>query len=168
MRHMLSSFAAVLAMLGQSAAQAEGSAPSLTGAWSGTYVCAQGRTGLTLTIDRQSGATFSGYFHFYPPRDNPAAREGCFSVNGDVDVSGNVSVKAGRWITQPDGYVTVDLGGTLQGDGMSGNVTIEPPYGEAPWFATCRTFRLVRESERASISEVCRRNDLQARVMGAR
>ena len=112
MRHMLSSFAAVLAMLGQSAAQAEGSAPSLTGAWSGTYVCAQGRTGLTLTIDRQSGATFSGYFHFYPPRDNPAAREGCFSVNGDVDASGNVSVKAGRWITQPDGYVTVDLGGT--------------------------------------------------------
>jgi hypothetical protein len=156
-------FAAMgLALASPCAAQTQATSSPLTGDWYGVYVCAQGRTGLTLTIDRQTGDRFTGYFHFYPPRDNPAAKAGCFSVEGDVDAQGRVNVRAGQWITRPQGYVTVSLDGLVSGAKMSGAVTVEPPYGDPPWSASCATFRLSRLSARPSINALCQRNVAQA------
>ena len=99
-------------------AQAQQTAKPLTGTWRGAYVCAQGQTGLTLTVDRLSGPDFSGFFHFYPPRRNSAAKEGCFAVKGRVEADRSVIVEAGEWMTRPPGYITVDLLGTLGRAGL--------------------------------------------------
>ena len=39
---------------------------SMIGEWQGSYLCTQGTTALTLSIDKETGEAFSGYFHFYP------------------------------------------------------------------------------------------------------
>jgi hypothetical protein len=56
--------------------------PSLIGNWGGSYACAQGSTGLTLIIDNQMDTQISGYFYFYPPQNNPQAKEGCYKIKG--------------------------------------------------------------------------------------
>jgi hypothetical protein len=62
------------------ACAADNSLTPLVGNWKGSYVCPQGHTGLTLAIDRQSGAKFSGTFHFYPLPDNILVPDGCFTI----------------------------------------------------------------------------------------
>lgn len=126
--------------------------PPLQGAWIGSYVCSQGLTGLTLTINAQDGHDFTGYFHFYPPVSNPQAREGCFAVKGRIDSQRRVSVQATRWITQPDGYVTVDLAGALDqtGAGLAGRVVGPPPIEEL-----CTTFTLDVRRPGPKISPLC-------------
>ncbi|WP_148663572.1 hypothetical protein [Bosea vaviloviae] len=127
---------------------------SLTGTWRGTYVCAQGRTGLTLTIDRQSGRTFSGVFHFYAVRNNGTVPDGCFTVSGQIVNAGKVDVAGSTWIKRPAGYITVDLHGQLTSDGagFSGEV-MTPGSGKL-----CSTFKLERVSTKSSIDESCRRD----------
>ena len=129
------------------------SVPLVGGTWRGSYVCLQGKTGLTLTIDSQSNDKFSGYFHFYPPTSNPVAREGCFSVNGRVDGSGRVTIDAESWITRPQGYVTVNLDGKLTGAGRSMRGDVRGPDGLE---TRCKQFRLDRRSARPEVSGVCR------------
>src|ERR1700722_20230398 len=75
---------------------------SMIGEWQGSYLCAQGTTALTLSIDKETGVAFSGYFHFYPPPPrNPKANEGCYSVEGHRSAAGRVVVTAVRWIFRP-------------------------------------------------------------------
>ena len=136
-----------------SAALAQSAPPVLVGTWRGSYVCLQGKTGLTLTIDSQSDENFSGYFHFYPPKSNPVAREGCFSVNGRVDGSGRVTIDAESWITRPPGYVTVNLDGKLTGAGRSMRGDVRGPDGME---TRCKQFRLDRRSARPEVSGICR------------
>ena len=139
-------------------AHAQQTARPLTGTWRGRYVCAQGPTGLTLTIDRQSGPDFSGTFHFYPPRGNPNAREGCFAVKGRVEADRSVTVEAGEWMTRPPGYITVDLHGMLGQSGLSmtGDVVTPPQLGPL-----CKRFELNWHGARTAIDSICRGAGLQ-------
>ncbi len=98
---------------------------SLTGSWVGQYGCAQGTTGLTLTVTEARKSRVRALFHFYPDASEPSVPEGCFEMDGTYDsLSGHIEFRAGNWILRPDGYVTVDLTGEVSAGGgaMSGSV----------------------------------------------
>jgi hypothetical protein len=132
--------------------RAQDASVALTGNWQGTYVCAQGKTGLTLTIDRQDGDTFSGAFQFYPVRENITVPEGCFTVSGRIRSGGTVDIIGATWIKRPAGYITVDLHGRV-GQGatnMSGTVAT-PGHGKL-----CSGFDLTRIATKPSTYDACR------------
>jgi len=149
-KSIAASTVAILAVAAPVRAQEESDA--LTGNWQGSYVCAQGHTGLTLTIDRQAGRDFSGVFHFYALRDNIKVPEGCFTVSGRIVGSRQVEIKGATWIRQPTGYITVNLHGRVASDGItiSGGV-ITPGYG-----SLCSRFQLAKVSAEPTIDEACR------------
>lgn len=128
-------------------------APAMGGTWRGSYDCAQGRTGLTLTIDQQDGAAFTGVFHFYAIAENPSVPEGCFTISGQVSDGGRVDVTGGTWLKRPAGYVLVDLKGQLTSDGsrLPGVVTT-PGQGKL-----CTSFRLSKISRKPDIASPCQR-----------
>lgn len=123
---------------------------ALIGNWQGTYVCAQGKTGLTLTVDRQDGHMFSGVFQFYPLRENITVPEGCFTVSGRIRSDGAIDITGARWIKRPAGYITVDLHGRSSGTVMSGTVAT-PGYGNL-----CSTFAVTKTTAQPSTDAACR------------
>lgn len=133
---------------------------SLIGTWSGSYMCLQGVTALTLAVDQFKGGRFSGYFHFFPPPGNPQAREGCYSVRGRLARS-RVTVEPAEWITRPYGYVMVGLEGALDASGqsMTGNVAAPAIIG-----AGCAAFELRLRTAEPKIPGLCRHAELQARA----
>lgn len=141
-------FTAMLA----SPVRAQDTSAALIGNWQGTYVCAQGKTGLTLTIDRQDGHTFSGVFQFYPVRENITVPEGCFTVSGRIGSGGAVDIVGNSWIKRPAGYITVDLHGRVGqgGSSMSGTVAT-PGHGRL-----CSRFDLTRIAVTPSPYDACR------------
>ncbi|MCP4563096.1 MAG: hypothetical protein GY873_33180 [Bosea sp.] len=125
---------------------------ALIGNWQGTYVCAQGKTGLTLTIDRQDGSRFSGVFQFYPLRENITVPEGCFTVSGRIRGGGALDITGSKWIKRPAGYITVDLHGRVGQGGADLSGTVETPgYGKL-----CSTFELMRSTTKPSVDDTCR------------
>jgi hypothetical protein len=83
---------------------------SMIGEWNSSYVCTQGTTALTLSIDKETEEVFSGYFHFCPPPPrNPEANEGCYSVQGHRSANGHVVVTAVRWISLEASLRTEEL-----------------------------------------------------------
>lgn len=133
-------------------ARAQETSSDLTGNWQGTYTCAQGKTGLTLTIDRQDGSTFSGVFQFYPVRENITVPEGCFTVSGRLRSGGALDIIGAKWIKRPDGYITVDLHGRVGQGGTNMSGTVETPgYGKL-----CSRFDLTRTTTRPSADDACR------------
>ena len=144
--------AIALSMLACAPALAQSKLNSMIGEWRGSYVCAQGPTGLTLTIDKEEGARFSGYFHFYPLKQNPVAREGCYRVEGQRAPDGRVAVGALDWLLQPPQYVTVDLAGRLGSTGyyMTGDV-LGPP--DLP--TLCKRFELNWRSPKPAVAPAC-------------
>jgi len=132
--------------------RAQDASTALIGNWQGTYVCAQGKTGLTLTIDRQDGHTFSGVFQFYPVRENITVPEGCFTVSGRIGSGGAVDIIGATWIKRPAGYITVNLHGRVGqgGANMSGTVAT-PGHGKL-----CSRFDLTRIATRPSTYDACR------------
>lgn len=92
----------------------------------GHYVCAQGRTELTLVIEDRAGTDVSAIFEFdYPGGGggHPPA-SGSFRMHGSVDAStGALRLDGDRWLEQPDGYAMVSLVGTVSKTGaISGTV----------------------------------------------
>jgi hypothetical protein len=88
-------------------------------------VCAQGETGLTLTVEPGPGSALRALFHFYAGRQNPGVPEGCFEMAGAFDRAGmTVTLRAGKWLLRPPAYVTVDLSGRIDTGGkhFSGSV----------------------------------------------
>jgi hypothetical protein len=134
------------------AALAQEKANRLLGSWTGTYTCPQGLTGLTLSLNAQDGDTVTGYFHFYPPMSNQRPREGCFSVRGRIDKEQRIRIEAVRWITQPEGYVTVDLEGALDDRGAVFTGTVVPSAVDS---AACTTFQLDAQVPAPRISQLC-------------
>ena len=133
-------------------ARAQETQAVLTGNWQGTYTCAQGKTGLTLTIDRQYGSTFSGVFQFYPLRENITVPEGCFTVSGRIRSGGALDIAGSTWIKRPAGYITVDLHGRVGQGGTNMSGTVETPgYGKL-----CSRFDLTRMTTKPSIDDTCR------------
>ncbi len=94
--------------------------------FAGHYVCAQGRTELTLFIEDLDGTEVSAIFEFdYPGGGGAhAPASGSFRMHGSVDSrSGAMQLDGDRWIEQPDGYAMVGLVGTVSKTGsISGTV----------------------------------------------
>ncbi len=131
---------------------AQEASPALTGNWQGTYVCAQGKTGLTLTIDRQDGRAFSGVFQFYPVRDNITVPEGCFTVWGRIGSGGAIDIVGNTWIKRPAGYITVDLHGRIgQGGSTISGTVATPGHGKL-----CSRFELTRTTTTPEADGACR------------
>ena len=89
--------------------------------WEGSYDCAQGRTGLTLTLEEAtleeeagSPGSITALFNFYAVPENPAVPVGCFEMSGLLDRRTRVvDLRAGRWLLRPFTYVVVDMQGTF-------------------------------------------------------
>lgn len=95
---------------------------TLPGTWRGEYECSQGLTGLELKIDAPKGDAVHAVFRFFPMPDAPKTPSGSFHLTGQNTEQGFV-FKAGKWIKQPPGYSTVDLGvASVTGDKMTGRV----------------------------------------------
>jgi hypothetical protein len=107
------------------------SAPEI---WQGDYDCAQGVTGLTLTLEVSAAGQAQALFEFHSVPANPTVPTGCFQMSGSLDTAGNLNLLPGAWLLQPPGYVTVGLIGNLDGQILHGTV-IGPG---------CSTFLLTR------------------------
>lgn len=95
----------------------------------GHYVCAQGRTELTLVIEDLEGNDVSAIFEFdYPGgggTHTPAS--GSFRMHGSFDSRTRaLRLDGDRWIEQPDGYVMVGLVGTVSKRGTIDGVVKGP------------------------------------------
>lgn len=86
------------------------------GTWSGSYLCRQGRTSLTLTITG-AGEDLEAVFDFGAHATNPDVPDGRFRMSGELDCEGKLSLEPERWVQRPDGYVAVGLAGELEEDG---------------------------------------------------
>lgn len=97
-------------------------ASSLDGVWSGEYTCAQGITGLKLTLDGTPDGQVSGTFEFHPVARNPKLPTGSFTVRGTLDSAGRLKLNPDRWVKQVAGWNMVSLDGRLQGRQFEGVV----------------------------------------------
>src|SRR5919108_1545639 len=98
-------------MLSVVAGSAAGQGSELTGYWRGTYGCAQGLTGVNLTIRQGSGSAVEAVFHFYAVPQNPGVPTGCFKMRGRIDpYTRQFSLKAdhNQWLVRPPDYVAAD------------------------------------------------------------
>lgn len=127
---------------GKAEAPREDAAPAapaaIAGTWTGSYVCLQGRTGMTLTVEEPEAGRVRATFHFYADPSNPGVPTGCFSQTGRFDpATRNLRLAGGRWIVRPRDYEMVGLSGALDRAGavLSGRIT----QAEG-----CTTFRLER------------------------
>jgi hypothetical protein len=80
------------------------------GKWKGTYACAQGLSGLTLTIKPGKTVdttmhTLTATFAFYPVAANPKVPSGSYSMTGYY-FPGGIDLLPGQWISQPSFYGT--------------------------------------------------------------
>jgi hypothetical protein len=122
--------------------RSQSSAPSslrdFAGTWSGSYICPQGVTGLTLFVDPRSG---DAVFSFYPLPNNPDVASGEFTMLGHFDARSEqfVLVPDG-WHERPSGYVMVGLIGQIDAVTRHFVGTVWSTSRLAP----CRTFDLQR------------------------
>jgi hypothetical protein len=87
---------------------------------SGHYVCAQGRTELTLVIEDVRGEDVGALFEFDYPGGGGAhtPASGSFRMRGSVDAGSRaLRLDGDRWVEQPDGYVMVGLEGKVSRSG---------------------------------------------------
>lgn len=90
--------------------------------WNGRYECAQGITGLSLTLDLFQGGTASAVFDFGPTPTNPTVPQGRYLMAGSyLEGSAQTSIILGpdRWIAQPPGYVMVGLTANIDAAGRT-------------------------------------------------
>jgi hypothetical protein len=77
------------------------------GAWKGAYGCAQGVTGLTLTIEHAADGQVAATYEFYAAPENPGVPSGSFRMTGTYQ-GGRLELHGSEWIEQPSGYLMVD------------------------------------------------------------
>ena len=111
----------------------------LNGNWTGTYDCLQGETGLTLTMDhRGKRRKVNAIFSFYPIPSNPSIPTGSFNMTGNYNrQSKTLTLIAGKWISQPSGYSTINMSGKISDDYQSFTGSII--------FSGCGSFELTKE-----------------------
>ena len=89
---------------------------TMSGEWSGKYICRQGVTGVHVVF---SGDGSRALFHFYGLPENPGVPEGCFSMSGFFDpASGALNMTAGQWIVRPPNFVTANVSGNVDASGQ--------------------------------------------------
>lgn len=103
----------------------------LTGRFVGTYVCAQGKMGLTLDLVGAPDGKITGTFSFAPTKGSgPLAARGTFTLKGELHDSGLFFIDGDQWIDQPEGYQMVGLMGLagfagMRVDGFGGQIKAE-------------------------------------------
>jgi hypothetical protein len=81
-------------------------------AWEGRYVCAQGVTGLVVTIDPIGAEEVAATFRFFAVAENPSVPSGSYTMRGVLSAgTGAVQLVPERWIQRPPGYVMVGMTG---------------------------------------------------------
>ncbi|WP_461030813.1 hypothetical protein, partial [Streptomyces sparsus] len=80
----------------------------MAGTWRGTYECAQGPTGMELTVEARPGGGVQAVFTFFPVPANPGVASGSFAMVGTWE-DGVLRLFGERWIEQPFGYEMGDL-----------------------------------------------------------
>ncbi|HTR51122.1 MAG TPA: hypothetical protein VMJ10_10485 [Kofleriaceae bacterium] len=82
--------------------------------WQGTYTCAQGLTGVNLTIDahcKDDTCALVAIFEFGEIKENPGVPHGSFRMVGES--KGNeVTLRPDKWIEQPPGWIMVGVTAT--------------------------------------------------------
>lgn len=99
-------------------------ASAAAGTWTGTYICAQGLTGLRLTVKPGAGDALRATFAFSAVPSNPSVPSGSYTMTGFIDPAG-IFLDGSRWITQPSGYEMVNVVTNLpasHGTDLSGSV----------------------------------------------
>ncbi len=116
-------------------------AGDLSGVWTGSYICAQGETGLQLTI-RAVGSRLWAVFAFSAAPQNPDVPSGAFEMTGRVIQGRLVSLNAGEWLDRPTGYETVDLRGEMRIENGIEVIEGRVLFDAAP--GACTVFRVER------------------------
>jgi hypothetical protein len=101
-------------------AQTPGNAsPSVTGEWTGKYICTQGITALNLQVASAGGNAIKATFSFGPLPENPEVPKGAYEMRGTYDpATRSVKLKGVKWIDAPLGYVMVGLDGQMAPSGQ--------------------------------------------------
>jgi clan AA aspartic protease (TIGR02281 family) len=89
--------------------------------YSGSYLCLQGETSLTIQFLRPaSDSQAAAIFKFGPSPDNQSVPVGAFLLTGTVDLSGGrLDLQPLSWLSQPPGYMMVGLSGTSSDGGKT-------------------------------------------------
>lgn len=114
----------------------------IAGEWSGVYVCNQGLSALRVSIARDpTGDGVTATFRFGPDARNPGVPRGAYSMSGKKFGAEDKRLRlhAGPWISQPVGYITVDLDGYMRGSGLHISGKVLGPG--------CSGFDLIREGD---------------------
>jgi hypothetical protein len=83
--------------------------PWYAGVWEGVYGCAQGLTGLRLTVEPERDDVVQAVYEFYAPPENPEVPSGSYRMEGTYDEERELSLHGTEWIERPGGYVMVGL-----------------------------------------------------------
>jgi hypothetical protein len=111
---------------------------SLTGTWTGSYTCAQGKTGLRLVIHAGPNGALTATFNFYAIPGNPGVPSGSFTTTGTYSAAG-LDLRQGHWISRPAGYSMLNLNAGPPAKGgtkLNGNVL----------YTGCTTFTVTRST----------------------
>jgi hypothetical protein len=91
-------------------------ASGLTGVWTGSYVCAQGLTELTLTISASVvSERVTAIFRFSAHATNPDVPSGSYLMRGTY-VDGVLNLKGESWLRRPGNYEMVGLTADVRGE----------------------------------------------------
>jgi hypothetical protein len=84
--------------------------------WAGRYTCAQGVTGLRLTLEGNCNGvscSFSALFEFAPLPENPNVAHGSYHMTGEGHANAQgeleLSLTPTQWVDQPANYMMVGL-----------------------------------------------------------
>jgi WD40 repeat protein len=127
------------------ASPASPEAAVLTGTWTGSYVCGQGTTGLSLVTQAGRGGSLTATFNFYAVPHNPGVPSGSFTMTGTYSAAG-VRLSRSQWISQPFGYIMTNLRAGLPTKGgtvLRGSV-------RTPGLPTCKTFAVTKSASSGS------------------
>lgn len=107
--------------------------------WEGTYVCNQGLSSVTLTLESDRFGNATARYDFGPVPTNPTVPTGAYALSGTLRVQegGGFTgeLEAIEWIHQPANYFMVPLA-IETGDGKTMTGTIRHP--------SCRDFQTRR------------------------
>src|SRR5689334_16736188 len=86
---------------------------TVTGDWTGRYICGQGITRLDLHIEQGQyekgrGMNLTATFRFGPLPENPDIPKGAYSMTGTWDpILRQVQLEGVKWIDYPQNYIMV-------------------------------------------------------------
>lgn len=110
-----------------------GAAAADTTQWTGGYLCAQGPTGMKLTVIDDEPARVTAILAFGPTPANPDLPRGSFALAGSRQ-GGRLELRPVDWLQRPEDYEMVGLRGHIRGDRLEGAILHE----------TCGAFSLRR------------------------